>query len=73
MIPFGVLLLMIASMPFIHKHWWEAHYSKVATAFALVVIGYYGFHREDWVTVFHTGHEYISFMAIVVSLFVIAH
>jgi len=38
-----------------------------------VVIGYYGFHREDWVTVFHTGHEYISFMAIVVSLFVIAH
>jgi Na+/H+ antiporter NhaD/arsenite permease-like protein len=72
MIPFGLLLLMIASMPFIHKHWWEENYSKVALFFAVLAISYYGFAREDWTTVLHTGHEYVSFMAMVVGLFVIS-
>ncbi len=71
-VPFVVLLLLIASMPFIHKHWWEEHYPKVAIGFAILVVGYYGFIRGDWRTIFHTGHEYISFMALVVSLYVVA-
>jgi hypothetical protein len=27
-LPFGVLLLAIALMPFINGHWWERHYPK---------------------------------------------
>ncbi len=72
LIPFVLLLLMIASMPFIHKHWWEAHYSKVACLFAAVIVGYWGWGRGDWTTVLHTGHEYVSFMAIVLSLYMVA-
>ncbi len=72
LIPFVLLLLMIASMPFIHKHWWEAHYSKVACLFAAMIVGYWGWGRGDWATILHTGHEYVSFMAIVLSLYVVA-
>lgn len=72
MIPFVLLLLMIASMPFIHKHWWEENYPKVAVFLGTLIVGYYGFVLNDWMTVLHTGHEYISFMAIVLSLYVVA-
>jgi hypothetical protein len=37
-LPFVVMLLAIALMPFIHKHWWEHHYPKVAVGLGLITV-----------------------------------
>jgi Na+/H+ antiporter NhaD/arsenite permease-like protein len=71
-LPFGLLLLAIAVMPFINKHWWEHHYPKVAVAFALITISYYLFWLNNPQRLLHTGYEYISFIALIGSLFVVA-
>jgi len=69
--PFGVLLLAIALMPFIHKHHWEKHYPKIASSLGLIVVVYY-------VAILHNGGriltslvEYAGFMALIGSLYVI--
>ena len=70
--PFVVLLLAIALMPFIHKHHWENHYPKVAIGLGLIVVVYY-------LAVLHSGPrmlasviDYVGFMALIGSLYVIA-
>ena len=74
MLPFGALLGTIALAPLFFPHWWERHYPKVALALAAVTLGYYlgvlpAAAKE---TVRHTGHEYVSFIALVGSLFVVS-
>jgi Na+/H+ antiporter NhaD/arsenite permease-like protein len=71
-IPFAVMLLSIAAMPFINKRWWERHYPKVAVVLGFVTLVYYLFFLQARVTVLHTAHEYASFIALVGSLFVIS-
>jgi Na+/H+ antiporter NhaD/arsenite permease-like protein len=71
-IPFAVLLLAIALMPLIAGHFWEHHYPKVAVGLGLVTGLYYYFVRHDSHALLHAGHEYVSFMALVGSLFVIS-
>ena len=71
-LPFALLLAMIAVMPFINKHWWEHHYPKVAVGLGLISLIYYGFGLKNWGRVLHTAHEYISFIALIGSLFVVA-
>lgn len=75
-IPFGLLLLLIAAMPLTPdrvKHWWEHNYPKVSVGLALVVGVFYVLKIEggDHVLL-HTGFEYISFIALIGSLFVVA-
>jgi Na+/H+ antiporter NhaD/arsenite permease-like protein len=69
--PFVVLLLSIALMPLFAAHFWEHHYPKVAIGLGLVIAVYFGF-QSDWQPLVHAGHEYVSFMALVGSLFVIS-
>ncbi|ATC65911.1 sodium:proton antiporter [Nibricoccus aquaticus] len=75
-IPFGLLLLLIAVMPLSPdrvKHWWEHRYAYVAVGLGLLVAAYYVFKIPDGGhTVLHTLHEYISFIALIGSLFVVA-
>jgi Na+/H+ antiporter NhaD/arsenite permease-like protein len=71
-IPFVVLLLCIALMPFIHKHHWENHYPKVAIGFGLVTIIYYVVGLHDVPRMVVSLVEYLGFMALIGSLFVIA-
>ena len=71
-LPFAVMLLSIALMPFIHKHWWEHHYPKVATALAAITSLYYIFFLHNGVRMLHVAHEYISFIALIGSLFVVS-
>ncbi|MDR0533290.1 MAG: sodium:proton antiporter [Verrucomicrobiales bacterium] len=71
-IPFAVMLLSIAVMPFISKHWWEKHYPKVAIALGSITLVYYLFSLKAHTTVLHTAHEYVSFIALIGSLFVIS-
>lgn len=70
--PFALLLLCIALMPLFALHFWEHHYPKVAVGLGLVTAAYYLGVRGDWHPLQHAGHEYISFMALVGSLFVIS-
>lgn len=71
-LPFGVMLLSIAAMPFINKHWWEHHYPKVAVALGLITIVYYVGVLKNTSRMLHVAHEYVSFIALVGSLFVVS-
>ncbi|MBX2820751.1 MAG: sodium:proton antiporter [Rhodothermaceae bacterium] len=70
-IPFVLLLIMIATGPLFYAHHWHHHYPKYAVAFGLSVVAYYAFHN-DWVPVIHAIQEYSSFIALVASLFIAA-
>ncbi len=70
--PFAALLLCIALMPLFAPHFWEHHYPKIAVALGLVTAGYYTLVRHDYHALHHAGLEYVSFMALVGSLFVIS-
>jgi Na+/H+ antiporter NhaD/arsenite permease-like protein len=69
-IPFIILLLMIATGPVFYKHFWEHHYPKVAIILGLITILYYLFVLDDTHSLLHTLMEYLSFIAILSSLFV---
>ena len=71
-LPFAVLLLSIAVMPFIHKHWWEHHYPKVAAGLGLITVIYYIAVLKSGSRMLHVAHEYISFIALIGSLFVVS-
>jgi hypothetical protein len=81
-IPFVLLLLSIAVMPFINRHWWEKNYHLVSFGLGLLVILYYliyirasnGFASVTGETSYglhkliHTGVEYYSFIALMLTL-----
>lgn len=69
-IPFIVLLLMIATGPLFYVHHWHHNYPKYAIALGLGVILYYVFILEDTVPIFHAAHEYLSFIALLASLYI---
>src|SRR5580704_6542075 len=71
-LPFGFLLLAIALMPFISRHWWERHYPKVAVGLGLITTFYYLFVLKRPERMLHVAHEYISFITLIGSLFVIS-
>ncbi len=71
-LPFGLMLLCIATMPFIAKEWWEHHYNKVAVALGLVTLSYYAFVLHHAERMLHVGYDYVSFIALIGSLFVVA-
>ncbi len=69
-IPFLLLLLMIATGPLFYKHFWEKHYPKVSVILGAVVVVYYSLFLNDYHLLLHTLTEYISFIALLGSLFV---
>lgn len=69
-IPFAALLLSIAIIPLFSGHWWEKNYGKVA-AFLAVPVGIF-FLIRDWHVLYETGHEYVSFIILLGSLFVVS-
>ncbi len=70
--PFALLLAAIALAPLIAPQWWLRHYSKVALSLGAITLGYYAFFLRDTTTLAHTAHEYLSFIALVGSLFIVA-
>lgn len=71
-VPFALLLLCIALGPLLAAHFWEHHYPKVAVGLGLITAVYYGIGQGDWHPLQHAGHEYVSFMALVGSLYIIS-
>jgi Na+/H+ antiporter NhaD/arsenite permease-like protein len=70
-VPFVLLLGSIAFMPFINKYWWEEHYPFVSFILAALVFAYYFFILNNVPRVFLTSYEYISFISLVGSLFIV--
>jgi Na+/H+ antiporter NhaD/arsenite permease-like protein len=73
-LPFLVLLACIALFPFINKRFWEHHYHQLAIALGLLIaipyvtlFGEFGRHR-----MFETLIEYVRFIALIGSLYVVA-
>ncbi|HTH45878.1 MAG TPA: sodium:proton antiporter, partial [Candidatus Limnocylindria bacterium] len=67
-LPFAVLLAVIALAPLFFANWWGRHYPKVAFGLAAITLGYYLFGRQAGEEVLHTAHEYVSFIALIGSL-----
>jgi Na+/H+ antiporter NhaD/arsenite permease-like protein len=74
MIPFGVLLATIALAPLFFPGWWGRHYPKAAYALGAITLTYYlGFLGDAGrVRALHTGIEYVSFICLIGSLFVVS-
>jgi Na+/H+ antiporter NhaD/arsenite permease-like protein len=72
-LPFVLLLLMIATGPLLYPRFWENHYKIIALLLGGVVTAYYAFGIEGGLYhLEHTLEEYISFIALISSLFVVA-
>ena len=71
-LPFGVLLLLIAIGPLLFGGWWHHHYPKVSVGLGAITFAYYfsSLHHPERYT--HVAHEYVSFIALIGSLFVAA-
>jgi Na+/H+ antiporter NhaD/arsenite permease-like protein len=73
--PFALLLLCIALFPLLNPHWWEHNKNKgyiaaglgVPVALYLMTFGHHGLEALE-----HAGKEYISFLTLLGSLFVIS-
>jgi Na+/H+ antiporter NhaD/arsenite permease-like protein len=75
-LPFGLLLLMIAVMPLSPeriKHFWEHRYPHVSLGLGLAVALWFLLRIPGGgLTVLGTVHEYFSFICLIGSLFVVA-
>jgi len=71
-LPFVVMLGAIAFAPIVLRHHWERHYHKVSVALGVIPVAYYLFVLKSPGRVGHLLHEYVSFIALVGSLFIVA-
>src|SRR5260370_4275932 len=70
--PFVGLLAMIALAPLFFANWWGRHFLKVAFGLGAITLVYYlaGLHAEE--RVLHTAIEYLSFICLIGSLFIVS-
>ncbi|MEO5803471.1 MAG: sodium:proton antiporter, partial [Verrucomicrobiota bacterium] len=73
-LPFGLLLALIALGPLLFANWWTKHYAKVALALGAITIGYYLFGLPNAAShmILHTSVEYLSFISLIGSLYVVS-
>ena len=69
-IPFALLLTMIATGPLFYEHFWHKNYPKIAVILAAIVFGYYifGLHNEHGPV--HAFFEYVQFISLLTGLFI---
>lgn len=71
-IPFILTLLSIALLPLLVHHWWEKHLNKgiIVLIFGLPVVIYIG--MIDYHELLHQGFDYVSFIILLASLYIIS-
>ncbi len=71
-LPFALLLLCIAILPLATPHFWESNRNKglVALALSIPVLTWLAPHHPE--AIHHTASEYVSFICLLGSLFVIS-
>ena len=71
-LPFVILLGTIALAPLLAGNWWLKHYPKVAIGLGAITLGYYLFGLHAGTRVLHVAQEYVSFIALIGSLYVVS-
>jgi Na+/H+ antiporter NhaD/arsenite permease-like protein len=71
-LPFALLLGAIALAPLHAPQWWRRHYAKVSLGLGIIALGYYLFVLHNVSHVLHIAHDYVSFIALIGSLFVVS-
>ena len=69
-IPFAVLLLMIATGPLFYPHHWHHHYPKYAVGLGVLVMAYYLLVLHASTPLVHAAEEYFAFIALLASLYI---
>ena len=69
-IPFALLLIMIATGPLFYPHFWHKSYPLIAISLGVLVIGYYLFVLHNEHSPVHSGAEYVQFIALLTGLYV---
>ena len=69
-IPFVMLLLMIATGPLFYPHFWHKSYPIISVVLAFIVCTYYLFWLDNEHSPVHSAAEYIQFIALLTGLFV---
>ena len=71
-VPFAALLLAIAMLPVFLKHHWEQQHHKISIGLGAIAVLYYVFELKAGIKMLHVAGDYLSFMAVIGSLFVIS-
>src|SRR4051812_3973110 len=71
-LPFGALLATIALAPLFFGDWWSRHFDKVAYSLGAITLCYYLAGLHAYPRVLTAAHDYVSFIAIIGSLFVVS-
>lgn len=69
-IPFVLLLGMIATGPLFYEHFWHKNYPIIAVSLATLVVFYYLFALHDATGPVHALAEYVQFIALLSSLYI---
>jgi Na+/H+ antiporter NhaD/arsenite permease-like protein len=71
-LPFAGLLLSVAVMPLLAEKWWHSNWSKAIVSFAFgLPVGIYIYLRDP-AALAHSGLEYLAFVSLLGSLYVIS-
>jgi Na+/H+ antiporter NhaD/arsenite permease-like protein len=71
-LPFGLLLGTIALAPVWARDWWLKHYPKVAYVLGAITLAYYVFGLHAYERILDIGHEYVSFIVLIGSLYIVS-
>lgn len=69
-IPFALLLVMIATGPLFYPHFWHKSYPIISIFLAFLICTYYLFGLHNTHSPIHSGAEYVQFIALLTGLFV---
>lgn len=69
-VPFVLLLLMIATGPLFYEHFWHKNYPIVAIVLASLVVLYYLFGLHNSHSPIHALAEYVQFIALLSGLYI---
>ena len=71
-LPFAAMLAAIACAPIFLRHHWERHYHEISIALGAIPVAYYLFVLRSPGRVGQMLHEYVSFIALIGSLFIVS-
>jgi len=69
-IPFILLLVMIATGPLFYEHFWHKNYPIIAVVLASLVVLYYVFVMDNVGSPIHALAEYVQFIALLAGLYI---
>ena len=69
-LPFIILLFMIASGPLLYGAFWHKNYPKISVFLACIVIFYYVFFLNNYIKPIEAFMEYIQFIALISGLYI---